>query len=222
MRIVRCRSGPGAVVYVAQEREVAGNEQPGAVRQFGVPAGDPVEDQLGDDRVRAHHDQHRRRLAERGQAGFVPGVVLLVAAVEAAQRAFEHLGHHPALRPGAHVPRLERAALGQRRLDVVPELQVDQFLAGSVVVDWDAGDLDDARLDRVHQREVADHPGEDEPLVVAGALQVVRRGGQVVDDLDAGLCGAGRTARGTRPGRPGCAPGLPCPPRLSASSSLSW
>ena len=41
----------------------------------------------------------------------VAGVVLLVAAVQAAQRAFEHLGHHPALRP---VP--TSRGLSERRL----------------------------------------------------------------------------------------------------------
>src|SRR5260370_455606 len=129
----------------------------------------------------------RSRSASVSLSTSAPGIVLLVAAVEAAQRALKHLRHHPALRPGARIPRLERAALGQRWLDVVPKLQVDQFLAGSVVVHWDSGDLDNAGLDRVYQREVADHPGEDEPFVVAGALQVVRRRGQVIDGLEAGL-----------------------------------
>ena len=66
-------------------------------------------------------------------------------------------------------------------------LQVDGLHSGGIVVDRDPGDLDDAGLDGVHQREVADHPGEDVALVVAGALEVVRRRRQVVDRLDAGL-----------------------------------
>ena len=197
MRIVRCRVRPGAVLDVAQQREVTGNKVAGPVGKFGLPARDPVEDQLGDDRVRAHHDQHRRRLAERGQAGLVAGVVLLVAAVQAAQRPFEHLGHHPALRPRTHVPGPQRAALGQRWLDVVPQSQVDQLLAGRVVVDGDAGDLHDAGLDGVHQREVADHPREDESLVVSRPLQVVRGGRQVVDHLDP--CPAPQVAQAAEP-----------------------
>ena len=54
-----------------------------------------------------------------------------------------------------------------------------------VVVDRDAGDLHDAGLDRLDQAEVADHPGEERAFLVAGAGQEGRRGGQVVDGLDA-------------------------------------
>ena len=56
-----------------------------------------------------------------------------------------------------------------------------------VVGDRDARDLDDAGLDRVHEREVADDPGEERALGVAGAREEERRGGEVVDGADAEL-----------------------------------
>ena len=55
------------------------------------------------------------------------------------------------------------------------------FAARQVVRHRDARQLDDAALDGVHQREVADGPGEQRSLAIAGAAQEERRGGQVVD-----------------------------------------
>ncbi len=70
---------------------------------------------------------------------------------------------------------------------MLPQPQVGDEVTGGVIVDGRAGDLHDARLDGVHQREVADRPREDVALVVAGAAEVVRGCRQVVDPLDAGL-----------------------------------
>ena len=49
------------------------------------------------------------------------------------------------------------------------------------------GQLDDAALDGVHQREVAHRPGEQRAFGVAGAAQEERRGRQVNDARDAEL-----------------------------------
>ena len=52
-----------------QQREVAGREHgPCRRRRSTSRAGDPVEDELRDDGVRADDDDHRRRLAERARA----------------------------------------------------------------------------------------------------------------------------------------------------------
>jgi hypothetical protein len=110
------------------------------------------------------------------------GVAALVAPVETLKRSLERYRDGP-------VGDAELAALDplrQRRLDVVPQVQVDDLVVFGVVVDGRARNLDDARLDRVHQGEVRDDPGEDEALSVAGALQVVGRGREVVDRLDWG------------------------------------
>ncbi len=85
---------------------------------------------------------------------------------------------------GAAGDRSLRQPLGQLVADLVPQPQVGDVIPGGVVVDGHPGDLDDARLDRVHQGEVADHPREEVALGIAGALEEVRRRGQVVHGLD--------------------------------------
>ena len=66
--------------------------------------------------------------------------------------------------------------------DVLPQVaELRHVAAGDVVGHRHARQLDDAALDGVHQREVADRPGEQRPLGIAGAAQEERRRGQVVD-----------------------------------------
>ena len=66
---------------------------------------------------------------------------------------------------GLGPPPLVREPLADSR----PEVAIVRVVAGHRVVgDGNPRNLDDARLDRVHQREVGDHPGEERPLGVAG------------------------------------------------------
>ena len=81
-------------------------------------AGDPVVDELGDDGVGADDDEHRRRLAVLRQLLLPVRERLLVAAVEAAQRALELLGREPVR------DRVLRGALRELVADVVPQPQV--------------------------------------------------------------------------------------------------
>ena len=85
--------------------------------------------------------------------------------------------------------------------DAEPEVAVGRLVAlHRVIGDRHAGNLDDARLDRVDQREVGDDPGEERPLGVARASEEERRGRQVVDRLDADLGFDGLDARDPDPG----------------------
>ena len=78
---------------------------------------------------------------------------------------------------------------------MIPEGEVGDLLGGvDVVVDGDPGHLHDARLDGIHERKVAHHPREDEPLLVAGAPQVEGSGGEVVDGLHPDPLGHGAQA----------------------------
>ena len=127
-----------------------------------LPARDPVEDQLRDAGVAAHHDEHGRREAA-ALAGLVGGarpglVVFLVVAVEADERRLELLGQlgHPA----GHVLGLA-TLLRQAVLHMRPQVPVHRDERGhGVVGDRHARHLDDAALDGVDQREVAHHPRE--------------------------------------------------------------
>ena len=81
---------------------------------------------------------------------------------------------------------------------MLPEIaEHGHLLAGDVVGDRHARQLDDAALDRVHQREVAHRPGEQRAFGVAGAAQEERRGGKVDDRRDAELA-----LHGLQPGDP--------------------
>ena len=64
------------------------------------------------------------------------------------------------------------AFLGHVLADVLPEIAVNgHFVAGNVFGDGNARQFHDAALDRVHEREVADRPGEERPLGVTGAAE---------------------------------------------------
>ncbi len=118
-------------------------------------------------------------------ARVLPGLeCLLVVAVEGVERGLKLGGD------GARVALAGLAGAGLRHVaaDVVPQVAEGQRLrVRHVVRDGDARQLDDAALDRVHQREVADRPGEQRALGVAGAAQEERGGGQVVDAVTPSL-----------------------------------
>ena len=110
----------------------------------------------------------------------------LVGAIEAAQRTDQFVRGDPT----GDVEILAISSGQDTRLaNRLPEVEVGHRLVGRVVVHRNAGHLDDARLDGVHEREVADHPREDEPLLVARAGEVERRSAEVVDLLDANHLG---------------------------------
>lgn len=97
---------------------------------------------------------------------------------------------------------LAAALLGHLRTDVLPEVAVHRHLrARDVVGDRDTRQLDDPRLDGVHQREVAHRPREQRSFGVSGPAKEERGRGQVDDpshpqlplhDLQAGDPEAGR------------------------------
>ena len=59
--------------------------------------------------------------------------------------------------------------------------------AGDIVGDRHARQFDDAAFDGIHQREIADRPGEQRALGIARAAQEEWRGGEVVDRAHADL-----------------------------------
>ena len=97
------------------------------------------------------------------------------------------------LQPRRQAERIELAALPAPLLrhvlaDVLPEVAEHRHLvAGDVLGDRDARQLDDAALDGVHQREVAHRPREQRALGIARAAQEERRGRQVDDAAEAEL-----------------------------------
>jgi hypothetical protein len=120
--------GPQAELHIAEKLEVAGGDHAQGIVTLAVdllPARDPVEDQLRDAGVAAHHDEHGRGEAA-ALAGLVGGarpglVVLLVVAVEADERRLEllgQLGHATGDVAGL------AALLRQAVLDVRPQVPV--------------------------------------------------------------------------------------------------
>ena len=68
--------------------------------------------------------------------------------------------------------------------DMFPQVaELGHVAAGYIIGHRHARQLDDAALDRVHQRKVADHPGEQCPLDIAGTAQEKGRGREIVDRL---------------------------------------
>ena len=165
----------GGLVEVAEQRQAAVLERGRAVLVLAVEAGDVVVDQLRDGGVLADDDEAGRD----GDAALLPQLEgLLVVAVERLERG---------LQPRRQLQRIEVAAgaaplLRHVLADVLPEVAVDRHLvAGDVLRDRHARQLDDAALDGVHQREVAHRPGEERAFGVAGAAQEERRGREVED-----------------------------------------
>ena len=177
---------PSAVFNVAEEAEFPRHQNGGAIGQRLLPAGDVVEDQLGNVGVVADDDEHWRRLAAQARFGVVfPKLeVLLVVVVQALQRAFEfgrqlrfagqRLGPAPLLRQV--VP------------NAIPEVAVGGLLARHRIVgDRNTRDFHDAGLDGVDQGEIRNHPRKQRPFPVAGASQEERRRRKIVDRAQAGL-----------------------------------
>ena len=123
---------PGAVaIVVAEDRQLPGlNDRLATDRLF--PAGDVVEDQLGDVGVVADDDEHRRREATGAGLGVLlpQAVRLLVVAVEAVQRPLQFDGE---LRLAADVLGLA-ALLRQVLADAQPQVAVGRLVAGHRIV----------------------------------------------------------------------------------------
>ena len=169
------------LVEVAEEREAAVLERRRAVLVRRGEAGDEVVDELRDRGVLADDDEAGRH----ADAALLPELErLLVVAVERLERGLE-------LRRQAE--RVELAGLAAPLLrhllaDVLPEVAEHRHLvARDVVGDGNARQLDDAALDRVHEREVAHRPREERALGVAGAAEEERRRREVDDAGDAEL-----------------------------------
>ena len=171
----------GGFVEVAEQCEAAVLQRGRAVLVLAVEAGDEVVDQLRDGGVLADDDEAGRHLDAR----FLPELEgLLVVAVEGFERG---------LQAGGQFERVEFLALAAALLrhvlaDVLPQVAEHRHLvAGDVLGDRDARQLDDAALDGVHQREVAHRPREQRALGIAGAAQEEWRRGQVDDAAEAEL-----------------------------------
>ena len=74
---------------------------------------------------------------------------------------------------------------GELLHDPLPDVEVSCAVLPGRVGDRELRDLDQARLDRVRQPELADDPGEDPVRLGARARQVVRGGGEVDAEVDA-------------------------------------
>ena len=137
-------------------------------------AGDVVEHQLGRGRVVADDDEAGRHLCPR----LAPELVdLLVVAVESVQGRLK-LHRQIARVQGRGV--LAPSLLGHLLADVLPQVaEVGHVAARNVVGDRHSGQLDDAALDGVHQREVAHRPREERPFGVARSAQEEGRRRQV-------------------------------------------
>ena len=171
-------------------------EPSGRVRSH--PA-DVVEDQLRDVRVVADDDEDGRSLVA-GPFRFallplaIAGFIVAVEAMESPLQldrelglAFDRLGSSP--------------LAGKLFPDSRPEVAVGRLLAlHRVVGDGNAGNLDDARLDGVDEREVGDDPGEEVPFPVARAAEEERGRRQVVEAPDADLVADGFETRDPDPG----------------------
>ena len=103
------------------------------------------------------------------------------------------------------VPGVERCAAASLRhllADVLPEVPEHRHLGTRHVVhNRHPRQLDDAALDGVHQREIADRPGKERALRIAGAAQKEGRGGKVDRAFHTQLALHGVEAGYPHPGR---------------------
>jgi len=73
------------------------------------------------------------------------------------------------------VPGLASALFRHFLTDMVPEIAKDRcFTVRNILRDRYARQFDDAAFDRVHQREITDHPGEEDAFGVTGAAEKKR------------------------------------------------
>jgi hypothetical protein len=166
-------SPPFAVFDVAEKRKLAGNANRRAVRQGSLPSADVVVDQLRDVSVVADDDENGWGLGAVPFrfAPFPLAVASLVIAVEAVQSPLQ-LDREL----GLAADRFGSPPLaGKLFPDARPEVAVSRLLSlHRVVGDGNTGNLDDARLDGVDEREVRDDPGEQVTCPVARAPEEER------------------------------------------------
>ena len=196
----RERSGfPSPVFDVAEKGKLAGNRNRRAVREGSLPSADVVEDQLRDVGVVADDDEDGRSLvAGPFRLALLPlavaGFIVAVEAMESPLQLDRQLG--------LASDRLGSSALAGKFLpDSRPEVAVGRLLPlHRVVGDGNAGNLDDARLDGVDEREVGDDPGEEVPFPIARAAEEEGGRRQVVEAADADLVADGFQPRDPDPG----------------------
>ena len=144
-----------------------------------VLTGQPFVDDLGDLRVLADDDEHGR-----------PGIVLdlFPRLPQVLPKTGQH-GHGGAgiLEDGLRLGvRLFSAPFGRRQLgqDPAPDVEIARDLGARRVAHGELGDLDQPRLDRVGQAEVAHHPGEDPVRILAYPAEEIGRRGEVEAEVD--------------------------------------
>ncbi len=174
-----------AVLHIGEQRERAADEDRQTVgRLLPTPAGNEVEDELGDVGVVADNDEHRWRVAGLRHTSLFPALeCALVVAIETPQGPLELGWEH-----GRPLERDVPPTLpGELVANLSPQLQVGHGGSDPVVADRHARNLHDAGLNRVDEREVADHPRKQRALGIPGPRKEERCGREIVDGLDAKL-----------------------------------
>src|SRR5271157_4292733 len=170
----------------AEEGELAGNRNRGTVRECSLPSADVVEDQLRDVGVVTDDDEDGRSLvAGPFRLALLPlaiaGFIVAVEAMESPLQLDRQLGL-ASDRFGSPAP------AGKLLADSRPEVAVGRLIPlHRVVGDGNAGNLDDARLDGVDEREVGDDPGKEVAFPIARAAEEEGGRRQVVEAADADL-----------------------------------
>ena len=149
------------LVEVSEQRQAALFEGGGPVLVLALESGDEVIDQLGGRGVVANDDEAGRDL----DILFPPQLEGLgIMAVERLEGGLELDGEAERVERGSLAATLPWHLLP----DVVPEIaELGHVAARDVVGDRDAGKLDDAALDGIHEREVAHRPREERSLCIA-------------------------------------------------------
>src|SRR5208337_2203379 len=164
-----------------------------------LPSADVVEDQLRDVGVVADDDEDGRSLvAGPFRLALLPlAVARFIVAVEAMESALQ-LDRQL----GFACDRFGSPALARKFLaDSGPEVAVGRLIPlHRVVGDGNAGNLDDARLDGVDEREVGDDPGKEVPFPIARAPEEEGGRRQVLEAADADLVADGFQPRDPDPG----------------------
>ena len=179
-----CGRGERVAVFVevAEQGQAAVFEGRRAVLVLALEAGDVVVDQLGGGGVVADDDEAGRHL----DAASLPEVEgLLVVAVEGFEGGLEFDGQAErveACSPCRGLSWASPCGCAPRGCGTSASPSPGMLSATGT-----RGQLDDAALDGVHEREVAHRPGEQRALGVAGAAQEERRGREVDDAGDAEL-----------------------------------
>src|SRR5205807_1378621 len=123
---------------------------------------------------------------------FPTAIANLIVAVEAVEGALKLDGELWLARDGLGLAPLA----GQLFPDAGPEIAIGGLIAyHGVVGDGNAGNLDDARLDGVDQREIGDDPWKERSFPVARPSKEERSRRQVVERPDADLIAHGFESR---------------------------